>query len=571
MPALILKTSSGDRHIEFSPGQSLREALDTTSYRVRSGCRGTGACGLCRILVQADEVDEPTLAERLYLSPDQIAKGVRLACQIRAKRNVEVTILNPAPLSAWKTTTATYRYCTHSGKFPACPPSGLPKDVKRPYGVAVDLGTTHVAISFYDLSTGEWFTGRYGLNPQAAYGTDVMTRLTAACESRTLARSMRMQAIDAIGCAIKDVATREGLGTEQVVKVVLGGNTAMLALLSGRSYHLLLQPAHWMRYIDCLPDNTADFSLSWGIHSEASIEILPPLAGFVGSDLLAGVIATKLVETGPGSLLIDFGTNSEIALWDGKTLWVTSAAGGPAFEGCGISCGMPAEAGAIYQVRASNSPECESAGACDSADTRASLSAGSVSEAHKIMGLDLDFSTIEGEAPMGLCGSGIVDLVACLVRSGALTSTGRFAPGIPRSGFVVFDGERRLVLTKKDVDVFQRAKGAIGAAIRALLSPARMSCRDLQHIYVGGAFGHFLNKANAASIGLLPDLSDESIQLCGNTALAGCECLMMSPDSVESLKRIKARAKIINLSQSVDFADFFLEGLYLRRWSECIT
>ena len=566
LPALTIKTAGGDRHIEFLPGQSLREVLDSTNYRVRSGCRGTGACGLCRVGLRAEEADEPTLAERLYLSADQIASGVRLACQVRPKQNMEVVILNPTPPSSWKTITPTFRYCTRSDKFPACPPLDLPKDMKHPYGVAVDLGTTHVSLSFYDLATGAWITGRHGLNPQAEYGADVMTRLTAACESQQQARAMRKQALDAIEGAIVDVATREGIGTEQVVKVVLGGNTAMLALLSGRNYHLLLQPAHWMQNIDCLPENPGELSLSCEIHPEAVIEVLPPLAGFVGSDLMAGVIATKLTEAGPGSLLIDFGTNSEIALWDGEVLWVTSAAGGPAFEGCGISCGMPAESGAIHQVRDRAGHELGSGSISGCAGTGASSNSGSMAATAGIFGSCLDFSTIDGENPTGLCGSGIVDLIACLVESGKLTSTGRFAPGIPQEGIVLLDGERRLILTKKDVDIFQRAKGAISAAIRVLLSMARMSCGDFQHIYVGGAFGHFLNKANATSIGLLPNIRYESIHLCGNTALAGCEYLLMSPDSVELLKRITARARIINLSQSTDFEDFFLDGLYLSSW-----
>jgi len=566
LPALILKTAGGDRHIEFFPGQSLREVLDSTHYRVRSGCRGTGACGLCRVRVESEEPDEPTLAERLYLSAGQIASGVRLACQVQPKQGMEIVVLNPAPLSTWKTVAPAFRYHAPSDRFPARRPFDLPEDIKHPCGVAIDLGTTHISVSLCDLSTGAWITGRNGLNPQLDYGSDVMTRLTAAGESAQLAQMMRKQVIDAIGGAIEDISSREGIGAEQVVKVVLGGNTAMLALLSGRNYHLLLQPAHWMSTIDCLPDNPGELSLSWGIHPHAHIDVLPPLAGFVGSDLTAGVVATRLVEAGPGSLLIDFGTNSEIALWDGKILWVTSAAGGPAFEGCGIGCGMPAESGAIYRVHESNGTGPERSRAWDSAGNGASAGTGGTTAPRSMPELSLDFSTIDDGNPRGLWGSGIVDLMACLLRSGKLTSTGRFAPDVSREGLVLLEGEHRLVLTKKDVDVFQRAKGAISAAVRVLFSMARMSCRDLQRIYVGGAFGHFLNKVNAVSLGLLPGVKDDAIELCGNTALAGCEYLLTSPDSVEFLKNITARAKIINLSQSDDFSDFFFDGLYLRRW-----
>lgn len=536
LPDLILKTAGGDRRLEFFPTQSLREVLDANNCRVRSGCRGMGACGLCRVTIRAEDAGEPTMAERLYLSDDQVSAGVRLACQVRPRQDMEVTLLNPAPPSLWRTITPAHGRRLYGDQIPAGLFSDLPEDSRRPYGLAIDLGTTHISLSFFDFSAGQWFTGRRGLNPQAVYGADVMTRLTAACESPQWAQDLRKQAVEAIGDAVQDVATREGMGAEEVVKCLLVGNTAMLALLSGRNYPLLLQPAHWLSPIDCLPEDSGDLRRSWGIHPKAQIEILPPLAGFVGSDLLAGIMATGVVETGPGSLLIDFGTNSEMALWDGKTLWVTSAAGGPAFEGCGLGCGIPAESGAIYQVKGS--------------------------------GLNLDFRTIDGASPKGLCGSGIVDLIACLARSGILTPTGCFVPVVSQGGFVLPFKGQRLMLTKRDVDVFQRAKGAISAAVRVLLSMAGMGPRDVQHIYLGGAFGHFLDKANAAAVGLLPHGRSESIHLCGNTALAGCERLLIDPDSGESLRRITGRARIINLAQSSEFEEFFLEGLYLSPWPD---
>lgn len=568
MPVLTIKTADGDRHVAFSPGRSLREVLDSTSHRVRSGCRGMGACGLCRVQTTAEGLDLPTLAERLYLSPDQLASGVRLACQVKPKGNLEVTVLNPAPLSRWKTTDHCRQSRMHLMMLSADPPPCQSTDVGRPYGVAVDLGTTHISLSLFDLLTGEWITGRHGLNPQAEYGADVITRLMAACESRELARALQLHAVDAVGDALADIATREGIGPEQVVKVVLGGNTAMLALLSGRNYQQLLRPAHWVGGIDCLPDNTAEYSRSWRIHSDAVIDILPPLAGFVGSDLVAGVMATRLTSSGPGSLLIDFGTNSEVALWDGKTLWVTSAAGGPAFEGSGISCGMPAEAGAIYQVRLHESRNCvknrdpHTPGSGDDPELEI---ADSICVAP---GLILDFSTIDGENPAGLCGSGIVDLIACLVRSGKLTPVGRFSPDLPQSGLTLLNGDRQLVLTKKDVDAFQRAKGAVSAAIMVLLSKAGMSCAELRQIFIGGAFGGFLNKVHAVDIGLLPDVTDASIHLCGNTALAGCEGALVSRDSRDCLKTVAAGARVVNLSEEAGFADCFLDGLYLSRWRQ---
>jgi uncharacterized 2Fe-2S/4Fe-4S cluster protein (DUF4445 family) len=183
-----------------------------------------------------------------------------------------------------------------------------------------------------------------------------------------------------------------------------------------------------------------------------------------------------------------------------------------------------------------------------------------------VFGLDLRFETIENEKPAGFCGSGLVDLIACLVRAGALGATGRFISDVPGSGLVALEGEPGLTLTKRDVDVFQRAKGAVQAGVRVLLSKAGMSREDLRRVYVGGAFGRFLDPDSAAAVGLLPDMGREAVQLCGNTALAGCEALLMHPGSTESLEKLAARARVINLARCDEFEDFFLEGLYLRRW-----
>ena len=157
-----------------------------------------------------------------------------------------------------------------------------------------------------------------------------------------------------------------------------------------------------------------------------------------------------------------------------------------------------------------------------------------------------------------------MDLIANLVRSGRLTNLGRFTPTVPKEGFALVRDKRDIVLTKRDVDVFQRAKAAIGVGINVLLAQAGMGCEDLRRICVGGAFGRFLNVANAQEIGLLPMIQPDLVELCGNTALAGCEDMLLSPVVVELLKSLGNEARIINLSQCLDFDHIFLENLYLQ-------
>lgn len=530
MPELTVMLEEGEQRIPFRSGQSLRDILDTTDARVRSGCRGMGACGLCRVRIETGKAGRPTPNEQMHLGSAQLAKGIRLACQVTAEQDLQIEILSPARKSGWRTPPKGAE--RHTGRSSGFPLNAMPQQTEHPYGVAADLGTTHINLSLHELSSGQWLGSRYALNPQMDFGSDVLTRLVAASESKKQARTLGQLAVKAIGEGLLDMATREGINLQQVIRLVLVGNTAMLALLSGRNYELLLKPSHWMNAVDCLPRDTEPWVETWGIHPQAEIEALPPLAGFVGSDLLAGVVTTHLTENEHGSLLIDFGTNSEMALWDGRTLRATSAAGGPAFEGCGISCGRPVEPGAIHNIRFEN-------------------------------GI-LDYAIIAGSKPHGLCGSGLVDLIATLVGSGRLTSLGRFAPTVPKEGFEIVRDERNIVLDKRDVDVFQRAKAAIGVGIQVLLAQAGMGCDDLRRIYVGGTFGRFLNVENAQAIGLLPMIQPDLIELYGNTALAGCEDMLLSPDAVKRFKTLGNNTEIINLSQCLDFDDIFLENLYLQ-------
>lgn len=526
MPILTVKLpdKNQSRRIPFSPGRTVRDILLENDIGIRTACNGSGACGLCRIKITEGNAGEPSANERAGLGTAELSTGVRLACQVRAPGNLSIEILNPALSSVW-------RGLDEKPVRAPFPPPQLPvPDGERSLGAAVDLGTTHISIAVLDLAEGRRLSGRRGLNPQSNTGADVMTRLVRSSESPEEARRLSSQAIRAIGEGLREIGTRDGIDLASVKRVVIVGNTAMLTLLSLKNYNLLLHPRWWTEAIDCLPLETSSWAASWGISPETDIKVIPPLAGFVGSDLLSGVIATGLMERQPGALLIDFGTNSELALWDGDSLWVTSAAGGPAFEGSGLSCGMPADPGAVSRVQ-------------DSAETGG-----------------LSFEVLGGNEPRGLCGSGLVDLVASLVRKGLLNEKGKFAASVPVSGFELCRG---VVLAGKDVDVFQRAKAAIGTALHVLLAKADMGYRDLRRICIGGVFGRYLNIRNAREIGLLPPVPDQLVETLGNTSLLGAEMLLAKPDAGERIHYARSRAKIINLSSCADFEALFMDNLYL--------
>ncbi|MBA4384632.1 MAG: ferredoxin [Anaerolinea sp.] len=530
MPVLSFTHEDKEYRISFALGLSLLEILNSTDTTIFSACGGLGTCGLCFVRIENGTINPATSNEKKHISDEQLQNGLRLACQVRPKGDIGITIQNPRGQPLW-TNLPDNEVVLQNSPLHIVPTLTPNKDT---YGAAVDLGTTHIRISLWDMGKYQRLSGRFGFNPQFRFGADVLTRLMAASESDENTRMISNLAIDAVGDAMRDIVMRESLKIHRIRQIEIVGNTAMLALFTGINYHLLLQPEYWTRMIDCQPKDTRSYALSWGLEENVAIKINQPLAGFVGSDLLVGVLATQLDQGPSGSLLIDFGTNSEIALWDGTTLWVTATAGGPAFEGCGITCGMPAESGAIYSAELHN-------------DTSEFL--------YNVIG--------ENEAK-GVCGSGLVDVIACLVKYGIIKRHGIFSQNIGSDGYQILTENATIKLNQSDVDAFQRAKAAIGAGIKCLMMKAGLSLKDLQRICVCGAFGQYINIQNAQNIGLLPTISSENIELCGNTALAGCELLLLSQDSKISLATVKNKSRVINMSQIPEFENLYIENLYLR-------
>jgi uncharacterized 2Fe-2S/4Fe-4S cluster protein (DUF4445 family) len=463
--------------------------------------------------------------EQIHIEAADLAAGVRLACQLHPDCDLSIELLNPATPSSWcSLPDIAYR--------PAFPLRSHECNTGR-YGVAVDLGTTHISIALSDLISGELLATRYGPNPQGRYSSDILSRLQAASEEEANALELQQLVVEAIGEALMDISVREGRSLYDISRVEVVGNSAMLTLLARDNSQQLLNPASWTRPISCSAANSTFWYEPWNLDRSAQIDLVQPLAGFVGSDLAAGLVHSQLLQCAGPSLFIDFGTNSEIALWDDGQLLVTSAAGGPAFEGMGIACGMAAEAGAIYQVIARE-------GGLD----------------HKVLG--------NGEAK-GICGSGLIDLTALLLEQNAIDPLGRLrdAP----------EGRQRVPgtpfwISKPDLDLLQRAKAAIGAGCRALLQRAGVAPEQLQQLLVGGAFGRYLNPQHAMALGLLPTIPAERVQLLGNTALAGCQDLLLSDVAWQALADVRSRIELLNLSTLPEFESLFMDNLYLRPQDE---
>jgi uncharacterized 2Fe-2S/4Fe-4S cluster protein (DUF4445 family) len=522
---LTVRSGGTTTTLAVAPGISVREALDATVLRVRAACGGTGSCGACTLRLVAGQASPPTVAEYTKLTAEERAEGMRLACQLRLDGDVEILLEHPAPPSPWKS---------------IAPEDLLPIDAHLPdleahiYGVAIDLGTTHIRVSLWDRKHGQRIATRHGPNPQGTFGADVLNRLAAA-RKPDHARELVNLARDAVIEAIHDMLARDvGEVTPMMAEighVVIAGNTAMLALLTGRGGETLLDPDHWQSTIDCRPGDDPGWLAGWHMPN-ARIDVLPPVAGFVGSDLLADLVATGCTDGPPGTLLLDIGTNTEIALWDGTTIHVTSVPGGPAFESGGVGFGMPAEPGAIAAVRRA--------------------------------GEGFELEVIGGGEARGFCGSGLLDAVAVMLEAGILKPSGRFAVPCGAEGYRLDPANPRTAIAGNAVDAFQRAKAAVAAAIGVLLAEAGMKRDEVTRLIVCGAFGRHLNVGHARAVGLLPPFPMSLTWLLGDATLAGCEALLLRRDITPDLTQLANYLRLINVTLVIWYEDAYIEKLRLR-------
>lgn len=524
MPTLNVHLEKTSIPVSFTPGTSIYEILNTNNIQIRGGCGGIGKCGLCQVKIKN--------------------QGFKQACRVHPENDINIELADKYILSKWR-------------KIPGAeyfnidlPLSGQVHDLEtNNYGAAVDLGTTHIRVSVWDMNNATRIGGFTGVNPQVYLGTDVLTRLTAALGSKIHTQKLKELVKSAIAKAIRLTAEsshKRNLG-KRINKIAIVGNTAMLALLTGQGCGNLLNADSSIAGIDFNIKNKNDWLKSLDINTNANIKIVQPLENFVGSDFLSGVLAVKLLSSPPGSVFIDFGTNSEIGLWDGKNLWTSSAAGGPAFEGSGISCGMPAEPGAVYRVI-----------------NALPGSTGKIIEQDFDPVKSLETEVIGNIEAKGVCGSGLVDAIACLIKTGILKQNGRFSKQF-KSRELAFPGKKNnFSLTKQDIDIFQRAKGAIGSGIEFLLSKAGMDIQDIKRVCVCGAFGRYLDIANAQTLGLLPPVSKHKIELYANTALAGCEYLLFDQNYKKTIDIIRTKCKSVNLAENLLYEEMFIKNLFLR-------
>lgn len=482
--------------VDVPRGTPLQDAL--FPFGVEFPCGGKGRCRGCRIKI-IEGILPPPADHASTLSPQQLEAGWRLACRCRAESDITLE------LAQWEAA-----ILSDDESFACQPRSGL--------GIAIDLGTTTLVVQLLDLSTANVLGVRTALNNQARHGADIMSRIGFAVNEKrepVLTSMIR----DQLGVMIRDVLDGAEADPRNVVDVVLVGNTAMHHLFCGIDCtalsHVPFEPPD---------DGMMTFeapALGWSLGGPATVRFLPCLGGFVGSDILAGIIATNLHASPSPVCLIDLGTNGEIVVGWRERILCCSTAAGPAFEGARISMGMRASTGAIAEVR-------EEMGRLIC----------------KVLG--------DGQ-PRGICGSGLVDAVAVLLENGRILPGGRFTDKEP--SFLLMDPVR---ISQTDIRELQLAKGAVAAGVRILLETAGLQPGDIEKVYVAGAFGNYVGTASARRIGLIA-FPPEKIIPAGNTALRGAKRELF--EDPEVCLRLAERVEHISLHARPDFQDVFVEEM----------
>ncbi|MGQ9634420.1 MAG: ASKHA domain-containing protein [Bryobacteraceae bacterium] len=475
------------RTLELPSGSSLQEAL--FGFGVEFPCGGLGICKGCRVKVTSGDVP-PSEQDRAAFDPEEIRQGWRLACRLRPQQDLTLEV------TQWETPVL-----TGQAAFPFTPRKGV--------GVAVDLGTTTIAAQALDLRTGHVTGTRTALNPQAAWGSDVMSRIQAAV-SGGLAGPLTDSVRSRVGEMVSELAA--GLDLRDVVVV---GNTVMHHLFCGLDLdplsHVPFESPHG-GLVTLGPS-----SLPW-LDDHATLRFLPCLGGFVGSDILAGILATGIHQSAQPACLIDLGTNGEIVIGNQERMLCASTAAGPAFEGGRIRMGMRADAGAIWRIeRSPQGFECRLLGS---------------------------------GPPRGICGSGLVDAAAVGLDLGVLDPAGR----LKQAEWLLAGAVR---LFQADIRQLQLAKAAVASAIHILLSRLRLSPGDISRVYLAGAFGNYIRPSSARRIGLLP-FSEAAILPSGNTALHGAKIALFDGGDYADLR---SRIEHVPLASDPNFQEWFAASI----------
>ncbi len=525
-------------------GETLTAIADRASVTINNDCAGQGTCGKCKIKILSGNVGSPDATELELLSQEELSSGVRLACRIKVQDDLTIEVLSAVGNMGRKKDMARL-----PEDFLPDRKTRQPGEQEAHYGLAVDIGTTTVVGMLWDLRKAEPVGAVARTNPQSDYGADVISRIMyCGTEDGNLQR-MQEKIIGCLNAIIQEFSDSYAIDPQTIREIVAVGNTTMSHLL------LAIDPKS-LALAPFSPGFTGPVSvkakeLGLEVHEEATVNVLPNIAGHVGSDIVAVLLSSGLEEMEGANLAIDIGTNGEILLACSGNVLTCSTAAGPAFEGASIQQGMRAATGAIEGVRIHDG--------------------------------ELDISVIGDAEPVGICGSGLIDGVAELLKSGLVNKKGKLltkadaqVAGLPDSlsgrleagefgnSFILCtknDGSK-IFITQKDIREVQLAKGAILAGIRIMMQELHLKDQDLDQVFLAGAFGNYIRVESALAIGLLPEVKPDRVISIGNAAGAGACMALLSKETLEKANRLAREVNHIDLAEHPDFQTVYLQAMY---------
>ncbi|EHQ35520.1 ASKHA domain-containing protein [Methanoplanus limicola] len=595
-----------DGKVVSGTSDTLLELALNGNVSLRGECGGAGTCGKCRVQIirHYGSLNELTRTEEEKLSDDEIKDGYRLACQAKILSGNCTVYIPPGSRSAKREISAVgldedvtpepavKKIHIHIGKSSfsdirpdlerlrselRCPKeteislgtlTELPKILRKSgwdvtvgmygnriisvepgdtteeiFGISVDIGSSKVICHLVNLITGETIARANAENPQVMYGEDIVSRITYASRKPENLGKLRRLIADTINFLIDSVCRQSGISPESVYDMVFVGNSVMHHIFLGITPKYIGVAPFIPAVGDLVSFPAKDLSLN--MNGEGLVTAIPLIGGYIGSDAVANLLITKIYEQDEISLVIDIGTNSEILLGNSEKILACSAPSGPSFEGAHISSGMKAVSGAIESV--------------------------------KIEDGNVIYRTIDDVKPKGICGSGVIDLVAELYREKIITGTGKFrdlshpkikVDGVPE--FVIeesFDTGNNgdITITEKDINEFLLAKGSLKTGWTILAEKFGIEPSQIKKVYLAGSFGTHVNIENAVILDIIPGIKRENIVFAGETAVGGAKIALKSVHERRKLEKILEKVEYIELSVEKSFNRRYIRSIPISR------
>lgn len=590
-----------DKMVEVEQGTVLLEALRDAGINIRTICGGDGDCGTCKVILNKGKVSHMSSKYKEWLSPEEIAEGYYLACQIRVETDCEFTvpvesrIANPKILLSSEMTinqidAESQKFLAsllpaqagerrklklqgYSGSNPKVSDEVYEKLVqtKEPvtvtvsrggatpeiiavesgdktgsnYGLAIDVGTTTIVAILVDLTNGKVLGKASALNKQITYGETLVTRIAFSRKAKNGLQKLQQAAVETINEHVNSLTAEAGIRKEEISSVSVGANTVMNHLLAGVDVdYLWFVDANDKVPRDPIIKKAKELGLN--INPEAQVYCLPNVSRFLGGDVIGDIVASGMYETDEISLCVDMGTNGEIVFGNNSWLVSCSVASGPAFEGAGVRFGMRAMRGAIEHVKIN--PET----------------------------FEAECKVIGDEPPRGICGSGIIDAAAEMFQVGVLDFSGKIVEGrtpLVRQGrngpeYVLVPAEktaigRDIVVTQQDMDYLMDSKGAALGGIMVLMKKFRFTVHDVKNLYLAGAFGAYTDMKNATKLGIFPEFPNAKTKPIGNGSLSGAYITLLMLKKREQANEVAQQMLYIDLLVDMMFAETYSEAIYI--------